>query len=141
MAMNKKFDSPTQVKREGKSYVYAGPPFTDTRSHGSQKGHTANTTRVFAGSKKRDNVVPFSQKFDTTRFRPPYKDMYGHTINKKEFEEMVASNGCAFCSDDTMKWLEFVQIMGPWIGAKQTPFMCEACFNDVDAYDTIQYAM
>lgn len=140
-AMNKPFDAPAQTKVEGKSYTYyAGVPFKQA----SGKGHTAHTTntqtKTFAGSKKRSNILPFHQKFDTTRFRPPYKDMYGHTIGKKEFEEMV-TQGCAFCSDNTIKWLEFVQIMGPWVGAKQTPFMCEVCYGDTDAYACLEYAM
>lgn len=140
MAMNKKLDTPERVKREGKSYNYATGPFSGTPKHGS-KGHTATTTpKTFVGSKKRGDIPVFSQKFDTARFRPPYKDMYGHHINKIEFESMIAE-GCAFCEDNTMKWLEFVQIMGPWMGPKFTPFMCEACYQDVDAYDTLQYAM
>jgi hypothetical protein len=135
--------APTRVKREGKAWscTATGPFKVTTPHHGKGTGHTAQTTKVFAGSKKKTaTILPFSQKFDTNRFRPPYKDMYGHTIGKADFEVMV-SEGCAFCNADDAKWGQFVQIMGAWRGPKFTPFMCEYCYQDADAYDTLQYAM
>lgn len=147
LAMNKEIPSPTRIKREGKSFAYAGPPFTGGQKAGShQKARMANmtSTRTFTGfnkkAKKNGNVPPFAQRFDTTRFRPPYKDLYGHTIGRVEMLEMC-KQGCAFCGDDTMEWLEFIQIMGPYRGPKVTPFMCESCYQDVDAYDTLEYVL
>jgi len=127
-AFNKKFDSPVRTKVEGKSYFHAHVPFTDTSWRGS---HTVTNT----GTKK-NNVFDFSKKFDVNKFRPPYKDLYGHIINKKQLEEMV-SEGCSFCNDTDIKWGEFVQIMGTWHGPKQTPFMCAECYQDVDARDLL----
>lgn len=143
-----KFESPSKTKREGKSPVYAGIPFVSgatTTSHKKNLMHTGSSPdtrmRTFAGYKgKIGNVFAFPDRFDTKRFRPPYKDMYGHTIGRADFEAMTAE-GCAFCGDNSMKWLEFVQIMGPWLGPKQTPFMCKTCYEDTDAYDCLQYAM
>jgi hypothetical protein len=145
-ANNKKFDSPEMTKCEGKAWAYFTAqrgPFTGHTTHHKTHGsaHTGNTEfRTFAGSKKRDNILPFPQRFDTKKFRPPYKDMYNHTIGRKQFEEMVA-HGCAFCEDTKIKWFDFIQIMGPWLGPEHTPFMCESCYQDVDAYDTIAYTM
>jgi len=132
--VTKKFDSPEQSKVEGKSCVYATVPFTGGAT-------TTTTVKTFAGYKKSDsNVLSFNQKFDTKRFRPPYKDIYGHTINKQQFEHMVAE-GCAFCNDNSQEWGDFIQIMGNWNGAKNTPFMCEVCYGDVDCYETLRHVM
>jgi predicted glutamine amidotransferase len=143
-----KFDAPTRVKCEGKSYSYAKHPFTT----GSAAVHTQTTTphmqtfmardflkETSAGSKKRDNIVPFPDRFKG-KFRPPYKDMYGKVISKVQFEEMI-SQGCVFCDNDEIKWGQFAKLMGPWLGGKQTPFMCEKCYDDADAYSTLPYTM
>lgn len=141
---NTKFDSPVQTPREGKSYIYAHTPFTGTpKSYGDVVTvHTTGTTstRTFAGIKKNDNILPFAQKFNPKKFRPPYKDLYGKVINKMQFEEMVAE-GCAFCNKDNLKWGDFAQIMGTWCGPKATPFMCSLCYDDVDVYDALAYAV
>lgn len=133
-ATNKKFDSPEQKKVEGKPYVWTyTTPFRGTSSN-----TTTGATTTKSGS-KHTNIVNFQSRTKTHRFRPPYKDMYGHVLNKAEHGKLTAE-GCVFCGLNGQKWGEFIQIMGAYTGP-HTPYTCESCFNDAELYDYSQYAL
>lgn len=125
-SINTKFAVPDQIKIEGKA-----PPVYASFKHGTNYHYTTGNSS--------DSVVPFAMRKTTAKFRPPYKDVYGRVVTKKEFEPMVM-DGCAFCGDFGQKWGEFIQIMGRYDG-KFTPYMCEGCYNDGEFYDYTQYAV
>lgn len=90
-------------------------------------------------SEEKDIALPFLptgkiitadlKREDTTAFRPPYK-LPGNGakhLTKKAFFDII-NQGCLCCDDNTIKWGEYVKLMGPDMAGTQM-FLCEACYN------------
>lgn len=129
-----KIDPPAQRPLEGRSWVSSHTPF-------SLGGPKTKTTGPFTASIKDTAFKPvkFEDRPKSRNFRHPYKDKYGRTITKKEFEYLV-EEGCMFCNSNGQKFGEFIQIAGPYIGY-HTPYICEDCYNSEDQYEILQYAI
>lgn len=129
-AITDKIKAPTQRKLEGRAWVstYSGP-----FSLGKKK------TRGSTGTPKGSlfNLPDYDKRSQSKKFRHPYKDKYGRTINKKEFEAMV-DEGCMFCNSNGQHFGAFVQIAGPYIGY-HTPYSCEECYNSPEQYEILQW--
>lgn len=155
-----KFNQPKQVKgMEGRKWVSHSGPFNGFRVGGKAKDPVDTTTRLGTGSHSQttktttshgsttqraylsdpNTIAPFRTRRDTKKFRPPYKDQYGHVINKVNFEAMV-HEGCAFCESKNQPWGKFVHVLGNYTGYN-TPYMCEECFNKEDSYDFVKFAV
>lgn len=135
-AINKRFEAPEQTPKEGRKWA----SFTGAQSFPfGKKAKKFAGTALSYGTKWTvdDNYIPFSRRMDTHKFRPPYKDDYGHVINKVQLSKMVET-GCCFCDKTDIGWGQFVYIMGHYTG-KETSFMCEKCYNNADLYDYTQY--
>lgn len=129
-----KIETPAQRKLEGRAWVASnyGIPFslTKKKKHGTYiMGSPAFTSELPA----------FEKRPQSKKFRHPYKDKYGRTITKKEFEAL-AEEGCMFCNSNGQHFGEFVQIVGPYIGY-HTPYACEDCYNSPEQYEILQYAI
>jgi glucosamine 6-phosphate synthetase-like amidotransferase/phosphosugar isomerase protein len=77
-------------------------------------------------------------RVDTKKFRPPYKDAWGRTINKQKFNETVEA-GCIFCGDNNIPWGKFIQPVKSTDG--RTLFCCEECYEDDEMFDIISYVI
>lgn len=131
-SINGKLAAPDQHKQEGKKLTWVNnSPFKAT-AHIPSTGGTP-------GTKSGHSIISFDARKKTQKFRPPYKDMYGKHLNKKEFTEMTAE-GCCFCGVNHQTWGQFIEIMGAHTG-KYTPYSCDKCFDDAELYDYSQYAM
>lgn len=126
-SISTKFAQPLQEKVEGKKWEYFP--------------QTSYSSYTYKAPKKDDNsnIVTFPERSETSKFRPPYKDLYGKVINKKQFHEMV-SEGCAFCGSANQHWGEFIHPMGGFSG-KNTPYLCEGCFNSDETFPFVNYAL
>lgn len=141
--VNKKFEAPTQEKVEGKKYLAYSYNESYPFHHRSSTTTQTSTmgTVVSINRRANDDVVPYGQRLNTTKFRAPYKDLKGHVINKREFTMMV-KEGCAFCGQAEQNWGQFVQILGKWSHNDQKPpYVCESCFNEEETYEILHYAM
>lgn len=129
-----KFESPLQRKLEGRASVstYSGPFHLGKKKIGTV--FTADTNQATSHNLPDYDIRPKSKKF-----RHPYKDKYGCTITKKEFEAMVGE-GCMFCSSNGQHFGEFIQVVGPYIGY-HSPYVCEDCYNSPEQYEIIKYAI
>lgn len=79
--------------------------------------------------KTQQTLTPTIHREDTAAFRPPYK-LPGNGakhLTKKAFFEII-NEGCTFCDDNTIKWGEFIKLLGPDMAGTQM-FLCEACYN------------
>lgn len=147
-----KFQQPKQVKMEGRKWAYSSPhPFkptlkvsagttrvgTTTGQGSTTSSNHGTTTKAYLSDPH--SIAPFRTRRNTTKFRPPYKDQYGHIINKKQFFPMVAE-GCAFCETKGQSWGEFIHVLGRYCGYN-TPYVCAECFNKEDTYDFIKFAV
>lgn len=136
--ITKKFTAPEQVLVEGRKWeMFSGSSYGSGQNWKWENGKYTSTPGQTATSTS--NVVHLPLAMDTKRFRPPYKDQYGKVINKKQLEQMV-SEGCCFCNANGQKWGEFVHVMGPYAG-KNTPYMCEECYNEEETQVFANYAM
>lgn len=123
-----KIDSPIQRKLEGRRWVSAYvAPFAI--------GKKKKTGVYTAGTSF--NLPDFDIRPKTNKFRHPYKDKYGRTITKVEFEAL-ADEGCMFCNANGQKFGHFIQIAGPYIGY-HTPYACEDCYNSPEQYEILKY--
>lgn len=142
--INDKFDSPSQTKQEGRKWLWQNnKSFTKesttnngTTPHTYLGGYNNNGYRAPAAA---NIITPFNQRKNTKKFRQPYKDLYGRTLTKVEFEGMV-EQGCAFCDSNHQKWGEFIQVMGAYCGYN-TPYICETCFNEEDTHEFTNYIL
>lgn len=150
-----KFESPTRSAMEGRKWVYSNPgPFLGHKS--KKHGQTAQTTsagsttttaggiigktqKAYLSNPSDNTIAPFRTRYDTKKFRPPYKDQYGHVLNKVKHTAMVAE-GCAFCEDKHQPWGKFVHILGNYSGYN-TPYICQECFDTEDVYDFVKFAI
>jgi predicted glutamine amidotransferase len=134
-AITGKFDSPAQRKIEGRSWVssYSGPFTTKKKTPGVYTigGTSHNSTNSFS-------LPTFDVRVKSKKFRHPYKDKYGRTITKKEFEALV-DEGCMFCNANGQHFGQFIQVIGPYIGY-HTPYMCEECYNSPEQYEIASFA-
>lgn len=126
-----KIESPLQRKIEGKAWssytpFVMGKVKTKIGSH--TVGHQSSPT----------NLPEFDHRPRSKKFRHPYKDKYGRTITKKEFEALV-DEGCMFCNSNGQHFGEFIQIIGPYIGY-HTPYACDECYNSPEQYELMQFA-
>jgi predicted glutamine amidotransferase len=147
---NEKFGVP--IKQEMK----APPPppvTTHTYTGNYSGGWRDNDDRSYAYSQRQTqgqtgtSVVPFTKgttggttstdslftnKRDTKKFRPPYKDSKGRIINKKQFNELT-SQGCVYCGDNSQEWGDFIQ---PFCDQDNHQiYVCEKCYLDEDVYE------
>jgi glucosamine 6-phosphate synthetase-like amidotransferase/phosphosugar isomerase protein len=130
----KVIEQPTLDKMEGKK-------FNSFTVRSGVNGKTKlNTSVVSLSSYFKTDLPMFHERFDTKKFRPPYKDTKGNHIGKKQFFEMV-HEGCSFCDCDEVSWGKFVFIMGKFQTPKTTPFMCEDCFNEYETYQFATYVV
>lgn len=132
-AVTGKIDSPAQRKIEGRAWVTTTyTPFTMGKASKKKTGaHTAgHQASPF-------NLPAFEHRPQSKKFRHPYKDKYGRTITKKEFEAM-ADEGCMFCNSNGQPFSSFIQIAGPYIGY-HTAYACEDCYNSPEQYEILQY--
>lgn len=132
-----KIDSPKQRQIEGRTWVssYVGP----FSYHGKAKKKTGIHIMGTSNQASSFSLTDFEARPQSKKFRHPYKDDYGRTITKKEFEAMV-EEGCLFCNANGQKFPEFIKIVGPYIGY-HTPYMCEDCYNSSEQYEIAQYAI
>lgn len=137
----KKFPLPTQKDAKGvekTSNVF----FTNWKA---QQTTTQTSVTDIGGNRHRGtnapliDAVPFNLRPDPKKFRPPYKDSYGHVMTKPQYTSMVAE-GCALCNEDNQDWGSFVHVLGHYQGY-HTPYICEACYNDKDSYDLVKWAI
>lgn len=99
------------------------------------------------GTPGTQNVKPLPYKVgktparaNTERFRPPYKDDKGRAIPKKDFFETV-HNGCVYCSESSIQWGEFIQVL-PGVSDKGTKlFLCEDCYNNDQIFELSHYCI
>lgn len=163
-AINEVFSNPTVVEKvEGKKYTYTAYPgvtgpykYHDIGYYGEwvdddnydvfRPPYNAGTGT--GGHQARDlrKVTDFNphqgnlfKKVDTSKFRPPYKDLAGHVINRPEFENLV-SIGCVWCGDKGPKWLDFIfpfQVVED--GLKHHEFLCEQCYNGENVAEIMEY--
>lgn len=83
-----------------------------------------------------DKVVPkVSDKIDTKKFRPPYKDVKGFVLSKVKFEELVASC-CVYCDTANSVWGDFIYPLKDDVDGRKL-YMCEECYNDNDIRELI----
>lgn len=141
--INDKFGSPLQSKQEGKTWVWQN---NKSFTKGSTTNNGTTPTYYSHGGYNVQNkqpeasvVVPFANRSSTKKFRQPYKDLYGRTLKKKDFEGMV-QEGCSFCDANYQKWGEFIKVMGGYCG-NGTPYICESCFNAEDTYEFTNYIL
>jgi len=133
-SIHTKFDHPTQEKREGHKFVWKGNgPFVGlaTNFNGMMNGGY--------GRKKESDPTPFDKRRPSDSFRPPYKDLVGRHIKKKQLEPML-QEGCAMCNSNDQKWGDFVHILGNYSGY-HTPYLCKSCYDDEDLYNIGKYAV
>lgn len=87
-----------------------------------------------------DRVTPVykapTDKIDTKKFRPPYKDVKGFAITKVKFEELVAS-GCVYCDTANSVWGDFIYPLKDDVDGRKL-YMCEECYNTDDIRELIQ---
>lgn len=133
-SINGKFDAPEQVPVKGKQWSTI-----TTFMGGSTVRHTAATTTQNSTTNAAI-VDDYLLRVNTTNFRPPYKDHYGHIVNKHAFTQLV-DEGCAFCGEAGQDWGDFIKIMSHYCGPKNTPYICETCYNDPDYYEYLKYAI
>lgn len=130
-----KIETPKMRKIEGRAWVstYSGP-FSLGKAKGKKTGGHTGHAHTFSS-----NPIPFDNRFNSKKFRHPYRDMTNRIVTKKEFEFMV-DEGCAFCNSNGQAFGQFIQILGQYHGY-HTPYMCEDCYNSPEQYEIAQYAM
>jgi len=148
-AINKKFETPSMTKLEGRPpFKYEGRPFSGVATTVNRGGVTHRRPSHMVPVRKNSNgghggnvVHLFSARVNTRKFRQPYKDMHGKVINRVEFDKMVA-HGCVFCGATGFYWGQFIQPIGTFCGPSATPFVCEKCYNtDDDIFNSLKYAV
>lgn len=85
------------------------------------------------------NVLDPATRINTDKFRPPYKDAKGLTINKATFNAYVAC-GCVMCDAHDMKWGDFILPLKDDIDGRKL-FICEDCYNDDESFLCLQYVI
>ena len=127
-----KIETPSQRKIEGRSWVssYGSAPFG--------YGAVTQAKKIFTGNTVTPSSLPiFFQRPKSKKFRHPYKDSYGRTLTKIEFEAMV-DEGCMFCNSNGQHFGQFIHVCGPYHGYS-TPYACEECYNSAEQYEILQY--
>lgn len=131
----KKLEGPIMVEMKAK------PVIEQNWLHWNDGGKYANYNHYKEERKKQDALDVFTtpKRIDTSKFRPPYKDVRGTTLNKKQFYEYV-EQGCVFCEDNNIKWGEFIlPLQNDMSGRKM--FLCEDCYNTDESFSCVEFML
>lgn len=153
-----KFEKPTLSKVTGGHYVHVFQPAassaTTTAHYGtayggggtasSTGGHQhsascAHTTNSSYGKRGKTPMIAGTNKINTAKFRPPYKDAYGRITNKVLFTKLVET-GCIFCETANQEWGEFIFQMKDDMDGRKL-YLCEDCYNDDDIRKMVDQAL
>jgi predicted glutamine amidotransferase len=92
------------------------------------------------------NSLPFksqntnkTDKIDTSKFRPPYKNAYNKVLSKSEFISLV-NHGCVFCEDCSSEWGDFIFPLKDDLSGRSL-YICEDCYNDDDVYELVKQSL
>jgi len=150
-SLGDKFEKPLVEKVEGSSftravnYGYGGKDNDDLDyyppgySYGYDPQYKSSKTDVAVIEPKPKAKYKPKMIIDTTKFRPPYKDHYGHVINKVQFSKLVSS-GCVFCEDTTSHWGDFIHCLKDDMDNRKL-YLCEDCYNDTEIREMMEYAL
>lgn len=148
-SVNKKFTAPERLPMKAPD-----PPPIKVWSWEDQAGggRLSHVPFVSASSRPAHGTIGRSSKGTSTnsgvvtadfrqlrvkKFRPPYKNSNGQTINKKKFEELV-HDGCVFCGDQNVNWGQFIF---PMQSVDGDVFLCEECYLDEDVATVVSQLM
>lgn len=142
--INDKFDQPE--KREIKPpplppvtvYHYGGT-WTPVDRSGGDDSNVVPLGRRGKNGGKNTLKGSVSDKIDTSKFRPPYKDHLGNILNKTQWGECIAG-GCAFCGTQDVEWGEFIKVIGRDLNGDLV-FVCEEDYNDSEVRDIASYVI
>jgi predicted glutamine amidotransferase len=126
------YQAPPRVKDYGGLWADVGPwdgVVGDYRNHRSNVTYLPSNKQAYVPDKK-------SNRIDTTKFRPPYKNGKGGVLTKPQFMALT-KHGCAFCDDNSSTWGEFIHILKDDYDGRQT-YLCESCYNDDDIHQLIE---
>lgn len=116
---------------QGHSYQDAEEPWNFDQATGAYGGGTYSPSLPFVPQSPPAQVAQkATKKINTKKFRPPYRDVYGHTLNKTKFQELVVC-GCLYCDKSESIWGDFIHPMKDDMDGRKL-YLCEACYNDDD---------
>lgn len=133
------FDKPLVAEVKGCEFEYV-PEVKHVHSAkwDASTGYGAYGNYGISQPAKRTVVAP-PEKIDTSKFRPPYRDAYGHVMNKVAFNKLAAT-GCVYCDQAQSVWGEFIHCLKDDMDGRKL-YMCEDCYNDDDIRELIKHAI
>lgn len=128
----------------GASYGHGNGPYNwdnDYRRTDSRGSPLVVTNTPGTGSTTITTTPPWEPSFnqDINKFRPPYKNAYGKTLNKPQVMTLIES-GCVYCDQTNSKWGDFILPLRNDLDGREI-YLCGQCYEDVDIRELAKHAL
>lgn len=99
------------------------------------KGKNSGSPPFATGGTSNIQKRPFDRRENSKKFRPPYKDSTGRTLNKSSFAQLTTT-GCIFCEKADITWGTFIKLLRDTEGRER--FLCHECYDDDEIFNLCQ---